>query len=432
MTASAPTSSELPAWKRIFRNASSLLVGGGVGEILTTYAVGLSALALGPGGFGTLAEAQAFMDPFEALAGFGLVQVSITLAARNGACDGTVRATVMGIRFGFACAAILAALSIAAATGRSALTPLLLLLAINSLASPITHASTLPFQCDQSMHRLVGVPFLAGVVRIATAYLAYWLICTPAGFQISATMAAAATAGFSFLFARRYYRAELRFDTALARQLLAIAWPIATLEVIVMVYCRGSYYLLHSAGPVVQGEFAAADRLVKPILTLAGAIVVSSLPTVAGMAGRSEFAELLRAYKRACLRICLSLAPITAAACLLMPYLLRRFAPEYANASSSFRILTIGAVFMFLNQLSSAFIISLGKFRLILAIGFTNLLVYFAIATYLVPRYAAPGAAVSTAITEAGNTIMQCLAVLYLLKQAIRDSKTDRRATSAT
>jgi O-antigen/teichoic acid export membrane protein len=57
----------------------------------------------------------------------------------------------------------------------------------------------------------------------------------------------------------------------------------------------------------------------------------------------------------------MTLTPIAVAACLLTPYLLHRFAPAYADASTSFRILTVGAMFMFLNQLSSAFIISLGN-----------------------------------------------------------------------
>ena len=102
--------------------------------------------------------------------------------------------------------------------------------------------------------------------------------------------------------------------------------------------------------------------MVKPILTLAAAVVVSSLPTIAGMAARQEFVELLRVYKQSVARLVVTLTPIAVAACLLMPYLLRRFAPVYADASSSFRILTVGAMFMFLNQLSSAFIVSLGKF----------------------------------------------------------------------
>lgn len=412
---------EMPAWKRIMRNAGSLLLGGALGEVLTTYALGLTALALGPADFGRLAEAQAFMDPFETLAGFGLVQVAITMAAARGSCDGTLRTTVMGLRLTFAVVAIAASFGMAAVTGRMALSPLLALLAVNTLFSPLQQASSLPFTCDQAMHRLISVPLLVSIVRISTTYLAYWLLCTPMGFQASATIAAVSSALITFLFARRFYKAELRFDRALAKQLLVVAWPAATLEVIVMIYCRGSYFLLHNAGAAVQGEFAAADRLVKPVITLAGVVVVSSLPTVAAMAARQEFGPLLRVYKSSVLRICLVLAPLTVVACLIMPQLLQRFAPVYAGASLSFRILTVGAVFMFLNQLSSAFIISLGKFRLIMMIGFANLIVYFAIATYLIPRFAAPGAAVSTAITEAVNSILQSLAVVVLLRRAIRE-----------
>jgi O-antigen/teichoic acid export membrane protein len=312
----------MPAWKRILRNTGSILLSGAVGEILTTYAIALTAIALGPAGFGRLSEAQAFMDPFETLAGFGLIQVSITIAATRGTCDGTLRTTVMGLRLIFAIVAIAASFGLAALTGRAALSPLLALLAVSSLFTPFAQAAALPFQCDQAMHRLIGVPFLVSVVRILTTYLAYWFLCTPVGFQASQTVAGIFSAFITFLFAHRFYKSTLRFDRALARKLLLLAWPAAVLEVIVMVYCRGSYFLLHNAGAAVQGEFAAADKLVKPILTLAGAIVVSSLPTVAAMAARREFAQLLKAYKRSVFRICAILTPLTIVACLVMPQVL--------------------------------------------------------------------------------------------------------------
>jgi O-antigen/teichoic acid export membrane protein len=295
-------------------------------------------------------------------------------------------------------------------------------MAVGTVCTPLAQTSALPFQCDQAMHRLIALPFLVSIVRITTTYLAFWFLCNPVGFQASTTVAGVTSAILTVLFARRYYSTGFRFDRALARQLLLIAWPAATLEVLVMLYSRGSYFLLHSAGAAVQGEFAAADKLVRPILTLAGAIVVSSLPTVAAMAARREFTQLLRAYKRSVWRICAILTPITVVACIITPQLLRRFAPVYADASVSFRILTVGAVFMFLNQLSTAFIISMGKFRLIMVICFANLVVYFVVAIYLIPRYAAPGAAFATAVTEAINTIMQSVAVTYLLKKAIRQT----------
>ena len=426
MSASLTNAVPLSVGKRILRNASSILVSNAAGEVLSTYAIGLAALSLGPSGFGELAAAQAFVDPFETLAGFGLIQVSITLAAARGRCDVAMRSTIMVLRLGFAAIAIAVAFGVALLTDRGALAPLLALLALNSLVSPLTQTSTLPFQCDQSMHRLMMVPFLANVVRVGTSYLAASLLCTPVGFQASATISAIAGAILAYLFARRYYGGGFTWDSQFARRLVVVAWPAAVLEVIVMVYCRASYFLLHDAGPSVQGEFAAADKLVKPILTLAAAVVVSSLPTIAGMAARQEYAELLRVYKRSVGRIVVTLTPIAVAACLVMPYLLRRFAPMYADASSSFRILTVGAMFMFLNQLSSAFIVSLGKFRLIMMIAFANLVVYFAVALYLIPRYAAVGAALSTGATEAVNTVLQAMAVVLLLRRAIASDSVAR------
>src|ERR1700690_847573 len=239
MIAWRKSSTELPVWMRIVRNAGSILLSSASGEILTTYAVALAALALGPAGFGTLAEAQAFMDPFDSLAGFGLGQVVITIAASRGSCDGALRSSVMGIRFGFTVAAIIAAFGISSLTGRTALAPIMALIAVGMLFTPLAQASTLPFQCDQAMHRLISVPFLASVVRIATAYLAYWALCSPAGFQASGTAAGITGALLAYGFSKRYYKTVLRFDYSLAKKLIAIAWPAATLEFIVMVYSRG-------------------------------------------------------------------------------------------------------------------------------------------------------------------------------------------------
>jgi len=72
----------------------------------------------------------------------------------------------------FALVAIAASFGVAAITGRMAMSPLLALLAVGSLFTPFSQAATLPFQCDQAMHRLISVPFLASVVRISTTYLA--------------------------------------------------------------------------------------------------------------------------------------------------------------------------------------------------------------------------------------------------------------------
>src|SRR5258708_16483747 len=80
------------------------------GEILTSYAIALAALSLGPAGFGILSASQAFMDPFESLAGFGLSSIAVTVAARRGGGDRALRGALLGAPAAFSLLASLCAL----------------------------------------------------------------------------------------------------------------------------------------------------------------------------------------------------------------------------------------------------------------------------------------------------------------------------------
>src|SRR5687768_5582065 len=75
---------ERGALYRIARNAASILIRSAGGDLLASYAIALAAVSLGASGFGILSSAQAFMDPFQTLCGFGLGVVTVTIAARRG------------------------------------------------------------------------------------------------------------------------------------------------------------------------------------------------------------------------------------------------------------------------------------------------------------------------------------------------------------
>jgi O-antigen/teichoic acid export membrane protein len=73
---------------------------------------------------------------------------------------------------------------------------------------------------------------------------------------------------------------------------------------------------------------------------------------------------------------------------------------------------------MFLNMLSTTYIVSLGKFRTMMIVSVFNLVVYLVLAAQLIPRYGAVGAAIATAVMEAVNTIVQLNIVHGLLARA--------------
>jgi O-antigen/teichoic acid export membrane protein len=114
-------------------------------------------------------------------------------------------------------------------------------------------------------------------------------------------------------------------------------------------------------------------------------------------------------------RILQFMIPLMALAWVFTKWLLRD--STYAGAVMPFRVLSIGAMFALINQLSTTYTVALGRFRIILAQSTFNALLYLGLATQLVPRYKATGAAASAAILEAINTVGQIYVLLYLLRQ---------------
>lgn len=419
--AAAGAKPEIAMGRKIVRNAASILLGDAAGEVLTATAIALAAIKLGRAGFGRLSEAQAFMEPFAALAGLGLLNVSITAAARQGGPNGTLRGTVVGIRLVAGLFAAMLGLVLAMATGREHLLPLLIALAASVLVAPWSADANFPFQYHRTVHLRIYLPTLVSVVRLGTAFAAYWLYNQPLGYQLSGLAAGVFAAILSRKIVQHHYPTKLVFDPKLARELIRLGWPAAALEFIVVAYMRLSYFFLHGAGPEAQGEYAAAERLIMPLMAIAAALLSSSLPTLAELAAEGKFGELRRLYRRGVTRMVVVIVPILAAACFAMPWLLRRFLPEYARAVWPFRILAGAAFFMFLNQISAAFVVALGRFRTIMTIAIVNLVVYLVLATQLIPRYAATGAAASTTIMEGINSLMQVFVVFHLLRTAEAD-----------
>ncbi len=416
---------------RILRNTASILVSDAMGEALTGYAIALSAYYLGPRAFGELAEAQAFLDPFEAVATFGLTPVTIMLAAQRGGCDGELRGTVSGLRVAFAVVSGLLTLVMAMATGRAELIPVLGVLAFGLVVTAYWNVQMLPFQYDQSMHRLLALPFVAAIVRVGTAWLAVLYLRDPVGFQLSGLAAGIATAVLFGWAGRRWYPAKLRFDRKLALRVLRISWPAAVEAVLMMAYLRGNYLFLHHADPLIKGEYAAADRLLRPLLGVAAALFVSSLPTVAILAEERDFKVLRRMFGKAVLRIAQVLTVLVAVAVPLSSLVLAKWAPAYAGAVGPFRILLVGSLFMFLNQLARTYIAGLGRYRTMMGLAFATLALYLVLAFVLIPRLGGVGAAWAVTLTEAASAGVLIALVFRILGEASAKKAKDDEATAA-
>jgi O-antigen/teichoic acid export membrane protein len=401
---------------RIARNAASILAGDAAAEAVNTVLVGRQALALGPAGFGALSAGQAFVEPFRAVAACGLSMVAVTIASRRAGADGSLVRTLFAL-YGLSSAlASGAAVAAAHASGRGGSIGLVAGAAAGIFPVVALSAAKLPAQYEQAMHRMMALPLATSLARLALVELAIRRSNTALAHQWALNAAALAGLIATWGIARRLYPLTGAAQWPIARALLALAWPMAVLDVTVTIYLKAAYLFLGSAGPAAQGAYAAAERLAQPVTGISAAIVVSALPSVTRAAREGDASALAGIYRRTITRATAALVPTITLAAWAAPWALARFAPAYVPASRPFQILLVGGMFMFLNQLSSMFIIGIGRVTALMGVALVNLAVYVALASALVPRFGATGAATATTVMEGVNCAMQLVLVGALVR----------------
>ncbi len=401
---------------RVARNVLSILAGDAAAEAINTITTGRSALALGPAGFGALSAAQGFVDPFRALAAFGLSMVAVTVASRRKGPDGALIYTLFAL---FAVSSLVSSLIAIAASQWSGFGGSLTLVSSAALAVfPVValSAARLPAQYEQAMHKLVALPLGVAIVRWALIEAAIRTQNTPIAHQWALSAAALIGLVATWLVARALYQLEGRASVSIAKDLLKLAWPLAVLDITVAVYLKAAYMLLRGHGDAELGAYAAAERLAQPVIGISAAIVASALPLVTRAAQSGDASQLAAVYRQTIGRAALVLVPSLSLAALVAPWAIARFAPQYLHATRPFQALLVGGLFMFLNQLSSMFIVGIGRVTALMVIAFANLAVYLALATQLIPRYGATGSAIATTVMEAINCAMQLALVGALVR----------------
>lgn len=407
---------EASAPVRIARNVVSILAGDAAGEAINTIVTGRQAVALGPEKFGALSAAQAFVDPFRAIAAFGLSVVAVTVASKRGGPDGTLVRTLVALFTVFSLLSSTLAVSISQLTGYGGSLSLVLSASFAVLPVVAMNAAKLPAQYEQAMHKLVALPLVIALSRWALVEGAIHTSNTALAHQWALTIAAVIGVLATAWVVSKLYNLEGAASRSVARELLQLAWPIAVLDVTVTIYLKAAYLLLRDRGDAVLGAYAAAERLAQPIVGVSAAIVASALPIVSKAAQDGDASALSAVYRSTIRRAVVALLPVLSLSAAVAPWAIARFAPQYAHASRPFQVLLIGGLFMFLNQLSSMFIVGIGRVRALMVIALFNLAVYFALATKLVPLYGATGSAIATTVMEGVNCAMQLIVVRALLK----------------
>jgi O-antigen/teichoic acid export membrane protein len=200
--------------------------------------------------------------------------------------------------------------------------------------------------------------------------------------------------------------------------LVGASLPIAITGIVIMLYSRLDVFVLSSrVGPAAVGHYGIAFRLTEPVQIAAAAFALSVFSRFAGWF-RDPAVRSLRGPATRYVLATLGYGVATSLAIgLLAPPVIRAFFAEYAPAIPVLRVLAATLVFRSLNATLAAIIQGAGRFRLLTGIAVWNLVCVFALLTWFVGRFQAPGAAFALLAGEGLNSVIQLVVVARLVAQ---------------
>src|ERR1700735_700107 len=395
-----PEKSKLRMRTRVLHNTVALLGGRGISIVLSGAASVILARYLGSEKLGEFGAIYAYATLFGWLATFGIDTIMAREVSidRNQATNILKTGTILCLLF--AAGATILSLAMAPFVGyKGHLFPLLVFAVMEMLLLSPLRLSGVVFQVDLKQWYSVGInlfrQFLWLLLVVVLAWLQSSLITVIVWRFSTATLEAILIWGISRRFLSRL--SEVRTDRA--RMYLASAAPLAFSSLLASVYMRIDQVMLHNmVNDSVLGQYVAAVRVSEMFEMLPAALIASLVPILSVSA---KDHEVFHAYLDRTFRYFLVLAGgicvvITMGSGSIVNIL---YGKQFATAAPLLAVLiwSEGSMFFAAVVVNAMVARDLQKFLLVpTAVGaLSNVALNF----YLIPRYAALGAAWATLIS---------------------------------
>ena len=216
---------------------------------------------------------------------------------------------------------------------------------------------------------------------------------------------------------------RLRFDRRIVLSLIRESVPVAIGGIAVVLYLRLDNLLVGLfLNEASVGVYSAGYRFTEPFM-----LVFSSLSlSIYASLSRQGKTDMSKEVGQTMFRLLATVIGISSVSALLLSFfavrLLAMISPEYHNAVTVLRILSLSIVFKAVNAQLTAMINSRGRFSIITVIATINLTINIVLNLLMIPKYGIIGAAIAVTATEGVNTIMQLVCIKYYVKGLFREA----------
>jgi polysaccharide transporter, PST family len=395
-----PAKSKLRMRTRVLHNTAALLGGRGISIVLSGAASVILARYLGSEKLGEFGAIYAYATLFGWLATFGID----TIMAREASIDRNQAANIL--RTGtmlcllFAAGATILSLAIAPFVGYKGHLYFLLIFAVMEmlLISPLRLPGVV-FQVDLKQWYSVGInlfrQFLWLVLVVVLAWLQSPLITVIVWRFITATLEAILIWGIS----RQFLSHSFDIRANRARFYLASAAPMAFSALLASVYMRIDQVMLHNmVNDSILGQYVAAVRVSEMFEMLPAALIASLVPILSISAKDHEVFRMYldRTFRYFLVLACAICVAIATGAGLIVSLL---YGKQFAAATPLLAVLIWSEGSTFFGAVVVNAMVAKNLQKYLLAPTAVGALSNVALNFYLIPRYAALGAAWATLIS---------------------------------
>jgi PST family polysaccharide transporter len=394
-----------PNLKAIARNAFWIYLDRGL-RLAISLGVGVwVARYLGPGPYGTLQYALAFVSLFGDVAGLGLESVTVRELVRKPGEDGALLGTVMLLRTLGGLAAVLlcfGVLALAHAPGD----PARPVAAIFSLLLLLQACDTLefPFQAGLKANLVVKARFpsalLGAAARVGLILGGFGLLSFA---WVGVAETALSTAGV--MLAWRLVaapRGGLRLDWGLGRRLLAESWPLAFAGLAVLIYMKIDQVMLeYMLGSREVGVYAVAAKLSELWYFVPMALAASAYPSI--IEARKQSPQL---YQERLQKLMDGVALVGWAITLPLAFLAKPlvgllYGPDYAASAPILVLHVWGGLFVAQGLVLARWLTVEGATRYYMLMTAAGAAVNVSLNLLLIPGLHGRGAAIATVVSYA-------------------------------
>ncbi len=402
----------------LIKNTGSTIIIRGLSGITRVFILLLITRQFGPVEFGRLVLVLSVTEIFKVMADIGLDTIAIRRLSMHRRLSVKIMDVVLTLKLITASAGYLLAIIVFWTFYRSMNGVMLLsICALSIYTNLIINSLSSYFQAILKISDIIGATIIG-----TTSYIILTLLCLYHHLSIEMfALAIPASEMVTLVLTFRKYNAiqpiRVRFNMRIAISLLRESIPAGLSALIVVIYLRLDNVMIGKLiGEQGVGEYSAAYRLTEPILLVFSSLSISLYASLSKYrtapdlsAAKSFFAQLLR--------------PVIIAGILfsILFYIfsgpLASFFPNsYKSTALVLEILSWSILFKAINPQLTAFITSRGKYRLMMIMSLSNLVVNIAANLILIPSYQVRGAAAAVVITEGFNTMVQSAGVYYLSK----------------